>query len=293
MTVAMADAKRLARVTEEKPYIVTPDLVYADDTMLLSSSAETAQRLLDQVIEIGKSYGLELNLGKTVCLCVRGREPILDPNGTPLQVKTEAVYLGGLLCTDGQYDRELTRRIAEGRCSFKKIAAVWKHANISRKRKHKVFEACVVSKLLYGLESVWLLKAALQRLDAFYLYCLRIIGGVKPSMVSRISNQEVLKIFEAQPLSHTLQRRQILLYVKLVKQPSHSLPRKIAIEQGDEKPKDWTPKRRVGRPSQRWPECVFKLMLGMFNDNRSALRVALDAPATNFWRTASRTLALL
>ena len=46
---------------------------------------------------VGKSFGLELNLAKTVLLRHRGSEDIAGFDGKHLRVKTEAIYLGGLI----------------------------------------------------------------------------------------------------------------------------------------------------------------------------------------------------
>ena len=64
MTVALADAKKTNNLQESKPYIVSPDMVYADDTMLLASDPEAVQRYLDSLAQVGQTYGLELNLEK-------------------------------------------------------------------------------------------------------------------------------------------------------------------------------------------------------------------------------------
>ena len=54
----------------EPEYIVSEDVLYADDTLLVSSNAAKLQRRLDTVVDEGKRYGLELNWGKTVLMKV-------------------------------------------------------------------------------------------------------------------------------------------------------------------------------------------------------------------------------
>ena len=106
-------------------------------------------------------------------MSIRGTTQILGTDGKPLKNKSEAVYLGGLLSTDGRPIAEISRRLGEARQMLHKLTAVWRHANLSKTHKKRIFEACVVSKLLYGLESVWLLQADRCRLDAFYAGSLR------------------------------------------------------------------------------------------------------------------------
>ena len=139
MTVALQDARRMSQLEETQDLIVTPDLVYADDTMLLGSSAQTVQKYLDNVIAVGRTYGLELNLQKTVLLRVRATDDVFGSDGVPLTVKNEALYLGGQISCAGEATAEISRRLGEGRRSFHILAAVWKHANISRQRKLQIF----------------------------------------------------------------------------------------------------------------------------------------------------------
>jgi len=170
MSVILADARRMSGVHTEGNFIVTPEMGYADDTLLLGSSAATVQAHLDSVMAVGRTYGLELNLQKTVLMRVRGRQNIIGTDGLPLKSTSEAIYLGGRISVDNSESTELVRRLAEGRSSFNTLVSVWKHANIPMQRKLQIFEACVVSRVLYGLESVWLLKDQLRKLDTSYTW---------------------------------------------------------------------------------------------------------------------------
>ena len=50
----------------EPSYVVTRDMLYADDTVLVSRHAGNLQLLLERIIVEGKKCGLELNWDKTV-----------------------------------------------------------------------------------------------------------------------------------------------------------------------------------------------------------------------------------
>ena len=154
MTVVLHDARKGRGSTTNAPYVITPDVAYADDTLVVGSSPKDVQTYLDCIARVGRQYGLELNLEKTILLRVRGRCDIYGSDGNPLVTRDEAVYLGGLVTTDGRPTRELTRRLGEARQTFRKLTQVWKHSCISRSRKHQIFDSCVVSKVLYGLESL-------------------------------------------------------------------------------------------------------------------------------------------
>ena len=106
------------------------------------------------------------------------------------------IYLGSHLTADGSTDAAVARRIGEARHSFVALNAVWKHTSLSRKRKLDIFDACVVSKLLFSLEPLYLKTAARKCVDAFRAACLRRMFGILHPMLSRISNDQVRRVAE-------------------------------------------------------------------------------------------------
>ena len=71
---------------DEPEYIVCNDVLYADDTFLVSSSATKLQDHLNIIVDEGKRYGLELNWGKTFMMKIKNQGQILQPNGQPLKI---------------------------------------------------------------------------------------------------------------------------------------------------------------------------------------------------------------
>ena len=207
MTVLVNDASRHVpqqRGFVRELYLPTREILYADDTMILGSDAGEVQAYFNSIAKVGQKYGLELNMDKTVLLRVNHSGVIVGSDGQPVQVKHEAVYLGSLLSSDGRPMRELTRRLGEASGLFEKLAHVWKHANIAKARKLQIFDACIMPKLVYSLESLWLLKVGRDRLDPSYARCLRRILDVRSSFVSRVSNNSILQSAGRHPLSQTL-----------------------------------------------------------------------------------------
>ena len=196
------------------------------------------------------------------------------------------------MTTSGQATPELHRRVGEAGACFNALAAVWKHANIPLRKKYRIFEACVVSKLLYGLESLWLLKAHQQKLDAFGARCLRRIAKVSPSYLSRVSNANVLRRFGADPLSTSLERRQLTLLWKIAQQPDGSLTRQMAFEPSSYKPRSWHPNRRVGRPCLRWVDCVYGMAVDVCHGNNAILEETLATPDPQCWGRMLRAAPL-
>jgi len=239
-------------------YIPSRDLLYADDTLGAETEEAVLQTFLDQVVAHGHAYGLELNWDKTIVLAVRHPGELKRPDGQAVVKEEQAIYLGGLLAQDGNPATELTRRIGEARASFDAVARVWKHANISRPRKLEIYRACIIPKLMYGLETVWLRKAEQERLNAFHCRCLRKVLGIPHSYVSRVSNAEVLRQAGEQPILYTLLARQLRLYGRVARLPGDSLQRLACLTAGGVEPASWKGKRSRGRPRQAWAPEVYQ-----------------------------------
>ena len=139
----------------------------------------------------------------------KSNDTILRPDGAAMEKKRSIIYLGGLISCDGKSETEVRRRVGEGRAAFKVFARLWCHANLTVYRKIEIFNACISSKVLYSLESLWLLKVDRARLDAFQCFCLRRILRIAPSFISRVSNVDVLSIGRQIPYSVSLECRQV------------------------------------------------------------------------------------
>ena len=178
----------------DAPYVVSNEVLYADDTVLLSSSLNNCQMLLDAVVSEGEKYGLELNWTKTYQMNVNSNASVFRPGGVAIEMKRSLIYLGGLITCDGKSAIEVRRRVSEGRTAFKTLARLWSHANLTCDRKLEIFNVCITTKVMYSLESLWLLEGDRARLDAFQCFCLRKIVRIAPSFISRVSNADVLHI---------------------------------------------------------------------------------------------------
>ena len=288
MTVLLADVGEYridsisATATPTPAYLVTKDIVYADDTMILGSSAAEVQRTLHAFAVVGRQYGLELNMDKTVLLRTGSDDDVFGEDGKRVQVKASASYLGSMLCINGRPQTELTRRLGEASRLFKSLSMVWKHANISQHRKLEIFDACVTSRLLYSLESAWFLKADQDKLDGFYTRCLRAICGIKPSFISRVSNKSVLALASRKPISRQLLRQQLLLYGKIARMDHGTYIRQVLFD-GSLNIRRWHGRRRVGRPRLQWSSCVHAHAVAAAGNNELKLKALLASTREDSW----------
>ena len=115
--------------------------------------------------------------------------------------------------------------------------------------------ACVVNTLLYNLNTAWLSAAARRRLNGFHARCIRQILRIPPAFVSHVTNEVVLRMAGAQPLSEVLLRQQLLYFGRIARMPDGSAIRRVVFEPGTLQSKSAGPRRR-GRPRIGWAGAV-------------------------------------
>ena len=187
-----------------------------------------------QLISIGQTYKLR------------------TPTGEAIPTKDVMQYLGVHLRADGHVCGEIHQKIGHAWGDFCKLERFWKRTALPLARKLEVFEAVTVSQLLYGLNSAWLNKADIRRLDGFYCRCLRVLLRIPPSYVSRVSNQTVLERAGKQPIAKKLLKQQLLLYGTVARAAENDELRKRTFIQGTTMPATQQYVRKVGRPRNEW-----------------------------------------
>ena len=118
-----------------------------------------------------------------------------------------------------------------------------------------MFRAYIISKLIYGIETLCLKKADRDKLDAFHVQCLRQVLGIPHSMVSRVSNAEVRRRAHEVALSQTVFFRQLLSFGRIAAMPD-SLFRRTIFSAGSVEPASSHAPRRRGRPRLTWGSLV-------------------------------------
>lgn len=288
MTAVMEDAvealPKSAKLAYERGDLA--DLVYADDTLLIGTSAQYLRLFLLAVEASGKQYGLELHSGKFQLLQVQTTDAIVNANEQHILSSPSLVYLGSSLAADGRVGSELNRRIGIAKADFASLCKVWSHASLTQPRKVEIFKALIESRLLYGLSSACFTKAERRRLDGFQAKCLRQVVGVKTAYLSRVSNASVLERAQSLPASELLVRAQLLQLGKIIRAPRCS-PLFSTSFFGEH----WQPAvdqfiRRVGRPRKEWVPEVVAEGIRMVGSKEALITAATDVTS---WRRRTST----
>jgi hypothetical protein len=103
--------------------IGTTELLYADDTLLISSNAKATNQLLKTIIKHSERYGMRLNKGKCEYFAInckpKTKKDIIEfPEGDELKLTSSATYLDGNLQANGASKPEVEGRLSKAAVVF-------------------------------------------------------------------------------------------------------------------------------------------------------------------------------
>ncbi|TWW53911.1 R2DM Retrovirus-related Pol polyprotein from type II retrotransposable element [Takifugu flavidus] len=176
-------------------------LLFADDVVLLASSARDLQLSLDRFaaaceaagmrISTSKSEAMVLNQKKVECL-LRVKEEILP------QVE-EFKYLGVLFTSEGRMEREIDRRIGAASTVMRTLhRSVVVKRELSRKAKLSIYRSIFVPTLTYGHELWVMTERTRSRVQAAEMSFLRRVAGL--SLRDRVRGSAIREELGVEPL---------------------------------------------------------------------------------------------
>ena len=297
MSVMFADIRsehhrRLA--TGKLDHLLFMEILYADDTLLISKNTRTMNILLHAVETESAYYGLKLNQSKCAVVNMNGNNMVRFKDGTPVPKENQVTYLGGIITREARGHVEVEQRIAATMATWKRMHLFFNDARCPIRWKLIVYNSMIRSKLLYGLETVELSPALLTKLETFQIKGLRKILHMKPPFINRRNtNAEVYRrTREAcesryNPTSSLVWNIRQCITEKRIKLTGHILRtdasdpmRQVSFRRNSATP--YTPAfRRPGRPRKNWLQtslamCWNKLKDTPFTNNAEQQQEILD-----------------
>ena len=184
-------------------------------------------------------------------------------------MKRSFKYLGSMFCNSGRVGTELRCRLGAAWREFDSLCRVWSHASLTKAKKLRIYEACVISKLMYYLDTLWLNKAEVGKLDAFHHRCLRRIAGIQPSYISRVSNEAVRASLRTQSLRNTLLKRQLICLGSVARRPAGNVLRDFIFNPDTIILRATSGPRRKGRPQDAWAKKLHAISMQIAGDEIS------------------------
>ena len=176
--------------------ILMRELLFADDSAVVTYTAEEMQKIVDAFSDASKKFGLKINIKKTEVQYqpnyTRAREEDIMVDGNKLNAVLEFTYLGSTMSSNGCIDGEIQRRMAKASASFGRLRQrLWNNHHVSMRVKGKIYRAIVLSTLLYGAEAWTVYRRQLKKLHAFMMRHLRSIMRI--TWMDKVTNKDILE----------------------------------------------------------------------------------------------------
>jgi hypothetical protein len=179
---------------------------YANDLVLLAKEETVLQGMIDKLTEIGRRYGMEMNVEETKVMRI-SRQPY------PVKIMIDKKqwenveyfnYLGSMLTNDARCAHEIKSRTAMAKAAFNKKKTLFT-SKLDLNLRKKLVKCYIWSIALYGAEMWTLRKVDQKYLESFEMWYLR---RMEISWTDRVRNEEVLhRVKEERNILHTIKKR--------------------------------------------------------------------------------------
>ena len=135
--------------------------------------------MIDRFYQVCKDFGLTISLKKTNVLGQDTMElPVITIDDYELDIVEQFTYLGFTITNNLSLDTAINTRIGKAATTLARLnSRVWSNPNLTVKTKMVVYNACVVSTLMYDSETWTAYARQEKRLNSFHLRSIhRILG---------------------------------------------------------------------------------------------------------------------
>ncbi|KAI3375665.1 hypothetical protein L3Q82_003973 [Scortum barcoo] len=223
-------------------------LLFADDVVLMASSGQDLQHVLERFAAECEAAGMRISTSKSEAM-VLDRKRVACPlrvGGEVLPQVEEFKYLGVLFTSEGKMEREIDRRIGAASAVMRSVyRTVVVKKELSRKAKLSIYRSIYVPTLTYGHELWVMTERTRSRIQAAEMSFLRRVAG-------RSLRDKMRSSRSREPLLLHIERSQLRWLGHLFRMPPGCLPREVfqACPTG---------RRPWGRPRTRWRDYVSRL----------------------------------
>ena len=153
------DFKQAKERSKRYPAQTITDVDYANDIALLAKTPARVETRLHGVERAAAGIGLHVNADKSEYIC-----DISTLNGKSLKLLDKFTYIGSSVSST---EKDVNTRLAKAWTAIDRLSVIWK-SDLSDKIKRSLFQAVVVSILLYGCTTWMLTKRLEKKLDGNY-----------------------------------------------------------------------------------------------------------------------------
>jgi len=155
---------------------ILSSLLYADDMVIMGDDPQELRIMIERMEQITQKWAMVISVAKTKIMVVDllhgSPDPTIIIRGEQIEVVNKFTYL----TNDGRVNTDIDSRINKASQAFNKLRnPLWNRREISIRTKMRIFNAVIMSILLYGGETWTILKNDSSRLESFQMRCLRCI----------------------------------------------------------------------------------------------------------------------
>ena len=255
-------------------------MLFADDAALAAHTEADLQQLITLFAEACTEFGLTISLKKTNIMAQDvSTIPTITIGDHILEVVDKFTYLGSTISNNLSLDAELNVRIGKAATAMARLTKrVWDNPMLTLNTKMKVYQACVLSTLLYGSEAWTLYAHQERRLNAFHMRNLRRLLSV--TWQDRVSNKDVLAQAGMTSMFATLSQRRLRWLGHVCRMEDGRIPKDMLYGELA------TGTRPTGRPTLRFKDVCKRDMLSC-NINPAELETTTSNRAR--WRANIHT----
>ena len=175
---SLFDLRRLTAKTKSLQALLQV-VLFTDDCALVAHTETDLQRMMDRFSDASKLFGVTVSLGNTKVLHqpapnTHPPAPTIIIDDTTFSNVEHFKYLGSTISCDGSLDKELGTRISKASQALGRLRnRVFNQHNITLSTKLKVYNAVVLTSLLYGCETWTLYRRHVKKLEYFHMRALR------------------------------------------------------------------------------------------------------------------------
>ncbi|PFX21557.1 hypothetical protein AWC38_SpisGene13952 [Stylophora pistillata] len=207
------------------------DVLFADDAAVSSHTQQELQSLMYRSSQAYEDFGLTISLKKTIVLG-QGTEtpPTITINDYEPDVVHYFTYLGSTVTDNLSLDVELDKRVGKAAATLARLTtSVWSNPMLTETTKMAVYNACVISTLLYGSETWMTYARPERRLNTFHMRSLRRILGI--SWQDKVPNTEVLSRASLPTMFTLLRQRRLRWLGHVHRMPNGRIPKDLLFDQ--------------------------------------------------------------
>ena len=232
----------------------------------MSNTATKMTKLLELIINHSDNCNLKLNREKCQLLVTNDNgERVLFPDGTETIKHPNIKYLGATFSATKDVGMIVRQKLTEATATMRVLAPLWSDQNISTAWKLVVFNAVVISRNFYTLETLELTQGHQRILDTMYFRGLRRILKKRATFIDRswtharllhLANTLNAQVAPETPKHislgdyYRLKRRKLVVH--LLRAPVSNLSRRAILTPENRDLLDNFWKKRVGRPRYTW-----------------------------------------